>query len=127
LENRVTDILKVQDFIRMRLTRDGAILHDQSFKTEQEDFTEFTADRAVLATSMTTSQAINLGGVSAGRRLMLETDKAILVGLGVTPANKWAVGDNTDGGAICIVGSFSHIWVRNNNTQEARIEYVVTD
>ncbi len=123
----MTDILKVQDFIRVRLTRDGINLHDQPFKTELEDFTEFTADRAVLSTSMTTSQAVSLGGVSVGRHLMIETDKEILVGLGVTPANKITVGDNIDGGAICLVGSFSHIWVRNNNTSEARITYVVTD
>lgn len=123
----MTDILKVQEFVRVRLTRDGTTLYDQAFKSEEEDYDEHTTERAVLATSMTTSQAVSLGGVVTGRKLMLETDKEILVGLGVTPANKWTLGNNIEGGALLITGSFSHLWVRNNNTTEARIVYAITD
>lgn len=120
----MADVLKVQDFVRVRLTRNGTVLYDQAFNQNEDTYVEHTAERAVLATNMTTSQQVNLGGVSVGARLMLETNRAILVGLGVTPANKIPLSDN---GTIMLTGSFSHIWVRNTGTQEAHIHYVVTD
>lgn len=120
----MADVLKVQDFVRVRLMRNGTTLHDQSYNQNEDTFAEYTAERAVLSTNMSTSQQVNLGGVSTGGRLFLETDRAIQVGLGVTPASKLSLADN---GVLMIVGSFSHIWVRNTGTQEARIEYTVTD
>lgn len=120
----MADILKAKDFVRVRLTRNGINLYDQAFVSEEEDFTEHTTERVVLASSMSTSQQVNLGGVAAGRRLFLETSKAIQVGLGVTPASKVELDDR---GVLVLVGSFSHIWVRNNNTVESTITYVVTD
>lgn len=120
----MADILKVQDFVRVRLTRNGTTLYDQSFPTAESTYTEHTTERAVLSTNMATSQQVNLGGVSVGARIMFETDRSIQVGLGVTPANKITLADN---GILMLTGSFSHIWVRNTGTQEARIEYLVTD
>jgi hypothetical protein len=120
----VADSLKVQEFVRVRLTRDGTTLYDQSFKNTETAYTEHTTERAVLSTNMATSQAVNLGGVSVAGRLFLETDKSIQIGLGITPANKITLSDQ---GTFMVVGSFSHIWVRNTGTQEARIAYVVTD
>jgi hypothetical protein len=120
----VADSLKVQEFVRVRLTRDGTTLYDQSFKNTETTYTEHVTERAVLATNMATSQAVNLGGVSTAGRLFLETDKSIQVGLGVTPATKWTLADE---GTLLFTGSFSHLWVRNTGSQEARIAYVVTD
>lgn len=120
----MADVLKVQDFVRVRLTRNGTVLYDQSYNTTEDTYTEHTTERAVLSTNMATSQQVSLGGVSVGARVMLETDRSILVGLGVTPATKFTLADN---GVLVFTGSFSHIWVRNTGTQEARVHYVVTD
>jgi len=120
----MTDILKAKDFVRVRLTRNGTNLYDQAFVSTEEDFTEHTTERVVLSTNMSTSQAINLGGITTGRRIFLEASKAIQVGLGVTPASKWLLDDQ---GVLVMVGSFSHIWVRNTGTVESVITYVVTD
>jgi len=120
----MADSLKGKDFVRVRLTRNGTTLYDQSYVSEDTDYTEHTTERAVLSTNMSTSQQVNLGGVAVGARIMLETDKEILVGLGVTPANKWTLSAN---GVLMMTASFSHLWVRNTGAQEARIEYVVTD
>lgn len=123
----MADILKAKDFIRVRLTRNGTVLYDQSYVSEDDPYTEHTTERAVLSTNMATSQAVNLGGVATAGRIFLETDRGILVGLGITPANKVQVGSSTEGGVLMVTGSFSHLWVRNTGLQEARIEYVVTD
>ncbi len=120
----MADSLKVQEFVRVRLTRDGTTLYDQSFKNTETEYIEHTSIRAVLATNMATSQAINLGGVSTASRIILETDKSIQIGLGVTPAEKWTLADE---GTVLFTGSFSHVWVRNTGTQEARIIALVTD
>ena len=110
----MADVLKVKDFVRVRLTRNGINLVDQAFNSDEDDFTEMAADRAVLATSMATSQSLNLGGVGTAARIMLETDKSILIGLGVTPANKWTLADD---GVLIMTGSFSHVWVRNTGRE----------
>lgn len=120
----MADILKGKDFVRVRLTRNGTTLYDQSYVSDDTVYTEHTTERAVLSTNMSTSQQVNLGGVAIGKRIFLETDRTILVGLNVTPVNKWTLADN---GVLFFTGSFSHLWVRNTGTQEARIEYVVTD
>lgn len=123
----MADVIKVKDFVRTRLTRNGVTLYDQSYVTEDTEVDEFTTERAVLSTNMATSQEVNLGGVATAGRVFLTTDRGILVGLGVTPANKTQVGSSTDGGVLVLTGSFSHIWVQNTGSQEARIEYLVTD
>jgi hypothetical protein len=120
----MSDVLKVRDFIRVRLTRNSQALVDMVPSTVDEDYTVYSADRAVLATNMATSQQINLGAVSTGGRIMLKTDRAILVGIGVTPANKLSLKDE---GVFMATATFSHLWVRNTGAQSASIEYVVTD
>lgn len=120
----MTDILKAKDFVRVRLTRNGINLYDQAFVSAEEDFTEHTSERVVLATNMSTSQQVNLGGVAVGRRIFAEVSKATAIGLGITPAAKMSLADN---GVLMMVGSFSHIWVRNTGTAESVLTYVVTD
>ena len=120
----MADILKAKDFVRVRLTRNGTNLYDQAFVSGEENFTEHTTERVVLATNMTTSQAVNLGGVTVGHRIFAEASKAIAIGLGVTPAAKWPLDDD---GVLVFVGSFSHIWVRNTGLVESVLTYVVTD
>ena len=120
----MTDILKAKDFVRVRLTRNGITLYDQSYVSAEEDFTEHTSERVVLSTNMATSQAVNLGGITVGKRLFAEASKGISIGLGVTPASKWSLDDN---GVLMFTGSFSHIWVRNTGTVESVLTYVATD
>src|SRR5688572_31941635 len=106
----MADILKVQDFVRVRLTRNGTTLYDQAFNASDDTYTEHATERAVLSTNMSTSQEVNLGGVAVGARIFLETDRSIQISLGVTPASKLTLADN---GVIVMTGSFSHLWVRN--------------
>lgn len=118
----MADVLKVQEFARMRLTRDGSTIVDQSLKTLAGTYTEHAAERVVLATNMAAPSEVNMGGVSTGVRLMLETDRSIKVALD-TSTKLWTVTE-----AVLFTGSFTHLYVQNTNTTNtATIQYTVTD
>lgn len=123
----MADVLKVQELARFKLKRNATILYDQAFAPAEEDFTEHTGDRVILATNMAAPQEINLAGVATGGHLMLETDREILVTLDVT-TSKWQVGNGSALGALLFVGSFTHVYLQNENTTNtATVSYIITD
>jgi hypothetical protein len=118
----MADVLKVQQFARMKLTRDGSVIVDQSLKTTAGTYTEHAAERVVLATNMVSPSEVNLGGVSTGVRMMLETDQSIKVALDDS-AKLWTVSE-----AVLYAGSFTHLYLQNTNTTNtATVQYIVTD
>jgi hypothetical protein len=74
---------------------------------------------------MTVMQELDMGGISTGENVLLETDQPILVALNSTNANAKV----TVGGAFMVSGgSFTHIYVQNESlTNVATVQAVVTD
>lgn len=111
---------------RLTLFEDQVKILNQSFSMKAVTYTEHSADRLVLATS-SGWQEINKGGVGTGVYLTVKSDQPILVSLNVT-ASPWNVGKSPDGGVVSLVGSYTHVYVRNNSTtNQATINSVMTD
>lgn len=121
----MADSLKVEPSSRFRLTRNGVQLLSQHFAPAAATFTEYTADRLVLATNMTGLAAIDMGGVTTGEYVLLETDQSIKVAMNSTNANaKITVGKSlmVSGGAV------TSLYVQNENTTyTANVQVVVVD
>jgi hypothetical protein len=121
----MADVLKIEPSARFKLTRNGINLHTQHYAPSRADFTEATQDRLVLATNMTSMQTIDLGGVTTGEYMLLETDNPILVAVnGTATARKVTVGK-----AFMVSGSaITGLHVQNESTSvEATVNVVVTD
>lgn len=109
---------------RVRLIRNGADLYDQVFYEPDESYTESTHQRLILATNMATAQEVDLAGVATGETMFLQTDREITVAVDAI-GSKWTLKDN---GAVMLVGSFTHLYLRNESTtNQATVELVVTD
>jgi len=121
----MADITRVTTFARIKLIHDGRDFHDHEFRESDIDYTIHSADRVVLAADMASPQEVNLGDIGAatpGTHLMLKTDREIKVALDDITA-LWTVS-----GVLLFVGSFSHLYVQNENlTTEAVVEYEATD
>lgn len=118
----MADVLKVTELARLKLTRNGTVLYDQTFEPTEESYSEHSADRVVLAVNMASPQQVNLGGVATGRHLILETDQTIKVGVDST-TNLWQISS-----ALMLVGSFTNLYVQNESlTNTATVQVVVTD
>lgn len=121
----MSDITRVNVFGRLKLIHDGSDFHEHFFAEEDIDYTVHSGDRVVLAADMASPQEIDLGDIGAatpGTHLMLVTDREIKVGLD-SDTNLWTVT-----GVLLIVGSFTHVYVQNENlTTEAVVTYEATD
>ncbi len=118
----MADVLRVSELARLKLTRNGSILYDQAFSPVEESYTEHSGDRVVLATNMASPQQVDLGGVSSGQHLLVETDRAIKIGVG----SQTFLVDVTK--VLMVVGSFSSLYFQNESTTNtATVEYLVTD
>lgn len=124
----MADALKFTARTRVWLTKNELTMSDQEYYTEDRTFTEATHQRVVLAvTSSTTSGAIqefDLGGISTGFGLMVETDRTVRLGVD-TNTNLISVADN---GVLFLTGSFTHVYVRNDSqTYQATVEMLAFD
>lgn len=121
----MADVLNVDEFIRLKLTRNGDKLYEQVYDPLVETYTVHAAERVVLAAGMSSFQQANLGdidGSPAGQHLMVVADRAITIAVNTTA--KEVVADTL----ILIGASISALYFKNtdaNNT--ATVEYVVTD
>jgi hypothetical protein len=120
-----TDVLNVDEFIRVKLVRNGSTLYEQVHDPAEESYTVHAADRLVLAANMGSFQQANLGdidGTPAGQHLIVVADRAITIAVNTTA--KEVVADTL----ILIGASISALYFKNtdvNNT--ATVEFVVTD
>lgn len=124
----MADVLRVGELVRLKLTRNGVTLYDQAYSPVEETYTQHSSDRVVLATNMASPQAVDMGGIGpaatqvAGQHLMIETDRAIKVGVNsqtfLVPVNK----------ALFAISSFTTLYFQNESTTNtATVEYAVTD
>ncbi len=121
----MADVLSVDEFVRLTLTRNDKTLYEQVFDPTEETYTVHKAGRIVLAAGMSSFQQANLGdidGSPAGQHLMVVADRAITIAVNTTA--KEVVGST-----LMMVGaSISALYFKNtdaNNT--ATVEFVVTD
>ena len=125
----MADVLRRTTRARVKLTKNELGMYDQEHYKEDVTFTESVHQRAVLATNMTSMSELDITNVTTGattpaKVFMLETDRAIDVAVD-TSSNTLSLLDN---GMVMMVGSFTHVYVQNNNTTyKATIEFVVTD
>lgn len=124
----MADDLKFTARVRVWLEKNELVISSQEYLTEDQTFTESTHQRAVLAvTSSTTSgvvQEIDLGGISTGYGLFIETDRTVMVGVD-DATNLISLADN---GSFFLTGSFTHVYVRNDSqTYQATIEVLAFD
>ena len=120
----MADSLKRTMRARVLLIRDGAEMHDQSYYEPNEDYTESTHQRIVLAKDMASPSEVDMAGVSTAVTLYLQTDRAIKVALD-DDTYLWEVAEH---GAIMLVGSFEHLYLQNESTTNlATVDLVVTD
>lgn len=124
----MSDVLKFTLRTRVWLTKNELTMSDQEFYTEDRTFTEATHQRVVLAvTSSTTSgvlQEFDLGGISEGYGLMIETDRQVMIGVDAS-TNLIFVQDN---GVFFLTGSYTHVYVRNDSqTYQATVEMLAFD
>ena len=109
---------------RVRLVRNDVDYYDQTFYDPDVSYNESTHQRIVLSTNMGSPSEIDLGGVETAATLFLQTDREILVAVGVN-TRTWTVGEN---GSVMLSGSFTHLYVQNESTtNQATVELVVTD
>lgn len=121
----MADALVVQEQLRIRLTRNGAILYEQNFSPDDVAYTVHSSDRLVLAANMGAFQEANLGDIGAstpGEHLFIVVDRPITIAVNAT--TKDVVAD-----VLVLVGSsITNLYFKNtdaNNT--ATVEYLVTD
>lgn len=112
----MSDVLRVSSLAKLRLTRNDVVLYEQAYSLDETTFTESASDRMVLATNMASPEQYNLGGISTGAHIMIETDKPILVSFNGTTA-QWQVGANNDGGVLLMSNtSFTSVYFQNEST-----------
>ena len=119
----MADVLKVEPTARIRLTKNGIRLYEQRYDPVAQAFTEYTADRLILATNMTAVSEVNLGGVATGEFLLVQTDQQIKLGVD-NQTTLW-----TFSGAAMLAGSsFTHVYLKNESTTNtATVEIIVVD
>lgn len=126
----MSDILKTSTFARLKLVRNGSDFLDHVFRETDVDYTLQSSDRVVLAAAMGSPSEVNLGSLGAGTpatHLSLVTDREIKVALDDI-AKLWTVGSGSNGGVLMVIGSFSHLYVQNEDTSvEAIMEYLASD
>ena len=121
----MADVLLVDEFIRLKLTRNGDKLFEQVYDALEESYTVHAADRIVLPAGMSSFQQASLGdidGSPAGQHLFIIADRAITIGIDDTV--KVVVAHT-----LMMVGaSISALYFKNtdaNNT--ATVQFAVTD
>ena len=124
----MSDVLKFTVRTRVWLTKNELTMSDQEFYTADRTFTESAHQRVVIAvTSSTTAGAVqefDLGGITSGYGLMIETDREVMLGVD-TNTNLIKVLDN---GVLMLTGSFTHVYVRNDSqTYQATVEMLAFD
>jgi hypothetical protein len=76
---------------------------------------------------MTSPQEYEFTHITTAKHLMLVTDQPILVSMDTT-TTQWNVGTSDDEGAVLLVGSFTHVYVKNESTTNtATVDLVVSD
>jgi len=119
----MADVLKVEPAARIKLTRNGVSLYAQHFAPASQAYTEYTSDRLILATNMAAVSELDMGGVTTGEFLLVETDNSVKIGIDnqtvLTTFNK----------SFMVSGSsFTHIYLQNvSTTNTAIIQAVVVD
>ena len=76
----------------------------------------------ILPVSMAGYEAVDMGGIATGTKLMIQTDQPILVSINgeVLP---WTVGSS-----LLLVGSFTAVNIKNeSSTNVATVTIVITD
>jgi len=114
----MADVLKVLPLARIRLTRNGSILHNQSYAPTERTFTEEAGARVVLGTNQATFQEFDLESIAVGSVLIVKTDRPIKIAID-TVAQFVKVGGGDSGvgpGALFLdEGSFSHVFFKNES------------
>lgn len=122
----MSDIKTVKTYMRMQLFRNDEKIVGVTFEPNDESYTRYASEIAVLATGMSSPQEISLGDIGAsllGKYFALKTDRSIQLAID-NSANLVTLSAN---GGIMYVGTFSHIYVKNSGSTEATIEYVASD
>ena len=121
----MADVLNVDEFVRLKLTRNGDKLFQQVHDPTEESYTVHAAERIVLPAGMSSFQQASLGdidGSPAGQHLFLIADRAISIAVNDTA--KVVVGY-----VLMLTGaSISALYFKNtdaNNT--ATVQFAVTD
>lgn len=122
----MADATKAQIASNLKLFKDNIIINQLPFKMNAVSYVESNADRFILAVS-SGWQAFPMNGVDTGAFLAVETDRPILISLDTT-TRQWALGRDTKGGMVTLLGAFSHVYLRNNSvTNVAVVSVLIAD
>ena len=122
----MADVLRVSQFAKLEIRRNNIHYHYQGFASEEVAYTVHGGDRVVLTTSMASPEQANLGDIDAGtpgKKLIVETDRPILVGVNSNTA-LWPVEH------VLMMASegITELWFQNTDADnEATVEFIVTD
>jgi len=76
---------------------------------------------------MSSPQEFLFTHIPTAKHFMLVTDQPILVSVDTT-LTQWSVGTSDDEGAVMLIGSFTHVYVKNESTTNtAIVDIIVTD
>ena len=112
-------VTTVELAVRLKLFEDNSETYNQPFSMNAVTYTEHSLDRLILATS-SGWQELNMGGVTTGVFLEVKSDRPILVSLNDT-ASTWTLGRSPEGGVIAMIGSFTHVYFKNESTTNTAI------
>jgi hypothetical protein len=112
----MADVTEAQLSARLKLFKNGTVVVDQPYKMNSTTYTEYAADRVILATNMSVPQEYNMGGVATGKFLFVSVDRPVLICLDVT-TDKWPLGRGTKGGVVAMISTgFTHVYFQNEST-----------
>ena len=121
----MADVIQVQPSARVKLQKNtGSVLYDQAFAPDPATYTKHVGQAITVAASG--SVTLSLGGISAVRNFLLQSDTKCTVKLNGQTSGAALVGSNMV--MAVYSGSLTQIVVTNNHTTNvASIQYVITD
>lgn len=124
----MSNVMRFTARVRVWLTKNELTMADQEYYTNDRTFTESVHQRVVLAVTSATDggtlQEFDLGGITEGYGLMVETDREVRLGVD-SNTNLIQLQNN---GCMFLTGSYTHVYVVNDSqTYQATVELLAFD
>ncbi len=121
----MADVVQAQPQARMKLQKNsGVLLYQQEFAPDPSTYTQHVGQ--AISIGPAASATLSIGGITAVRNLLLQSDVKCTVKLNGSVTGIPLVGTNMV--FACYSGSITQIVVDNNSTTDtATVQYVVSD
>lgn len=121
----MADVITVQPAARVKLQKNtGIVLYDQQFSPDPATYTKHVGQAISIPAS--SSVTLSLGGITAVRNFLLQSDTKCTVKLNASSTGTPLVGSNMVFAVYS--GSLTQIVVQNNHTTNAAsVQFIVTD